>query len=188
MTAIFNASSFPAIINYDTPRVGATPASGATNLTDPVTIQLSDGQNVVVFDTKQTALRCLRFMHTRNQWLIQASDDVMVVNCGGAKIMILETTLINQKLITSFSPTYQGGCVLFSHRSLSQMLELDEALQAVGFCKHVEARFMNNDDLKNSANPTRIQLVDYFFRATLTGIEKGSKLEDEDPICYDYTV
>lgn len=187
MTAIFTSTSFPGVTIYDTPRVGATPASAATNLSDPVTLQLSDGQSVVVFDTKQTALRCLKFMHIRSQWMLQASDDIMVINVGGAKLQIAETTLINQKLVTSFAPTYQGGRVLFSHRSLSQLLELDEALQAVGFCKQVEARFMNNDDLKASQNNARMLFCDYFFRAQLTSLDKGTKLEDEDPICYDYT-
>lgn len=187
MTAIFTNTSFPGVVNFDTPRIGLIAMGPAANLTDPVTLQTSDGQNVVVFDTKQTALRCLRFMHLRQQWMLQASDDIMVINVGGAKLLIAETTLINQKLVTSFAPTYQGGKVLFSHRSMSLMLELDEAIQAVGFCKQVEARFLHNDDLKASANNTRMMVVDWEYRATLTGTDKGSKLENDDPITYDYT-
>jgi hypothetical protein len=70
---------------------------------------------------------------------------------------------------------------------MSQLLSLADALQSVGFCKNVEAAMNNNDDLKNSLNPTRIMVVDYFFQATLTDTAKGSLLNDPDPIVYDYT-
>jgi len=186
-SALFTTASFGAVTTYDTPKQAGATAPAVTNGTDTVTLQTSDGQNILVFDSKLTALKCIKFMYTRAQWLLQPSDDVMVVSVGATKLLVMETTLINQKLITSFQPTYQGGKVLFAHRSMSQLLSLADALQSVGFCKNVEAAMNNNDDLKNSLNPTRIMVVDYFFQATLTDTAKGSLLNDPDPIVYDYT-
>ena len=167
-SALFVSTSFGATTTYDIPKQGTSTAPAVLNGTDTVTLQTSDGQNILVFDSKLSALKCIKFMYTRGQWLLQPSDDIMVVSVGATKLLVMETTLINQKLITSFQPTYQGGKVLFAHRSMSQLLTLDQALQSVGFCKNLEAAFSNNDDLTNAQNPSRIMVVDYFYMATLT--------------------
>ena len=66
-------------------------------------------------------------MRQREQWSKQASDDVLVVSCG-AKLLVCEATLINQKLFASFMPIYVGGETRFAHRNISSVLPLDLAL------------------------------------------------------------
>ena len=47
-----------------------------TGASDPVSLTLSDGSTAQVFDTLETALKCMEFMRLRNQWMLQVSDDV----------------------------------------------------------------------------------------------------------------
>ena len=183
--ALFTDASFTGVALVQ-PYVSGAQLVTPGHPNDAVILTTSDGQTITVFDKVTNALRCLEFMHVHGQWLLQPSDDVMIVSVGYTKLLIMETTLINQKLITSFTPVYQGGRTLFAHRSMSQLLSLDDALQSVGFCKQTAAAFANNTDLVNGLNPTRIILVDWRFFASPTDADRGSLLYDPTPIVYDF--
>ena len=181
MPPIFTSTSFTVTRPSPSGVVGAP-----TGASDPVSLTLSDGSTVQVFDTLETALKCMEFMRLRNQWLLQASDDVAVVSVGGVKLLLMEQTLVNQKCLASFSPSYLGGHTRFLHRTMSQTLSLDDALQAVGFAKLSSAPWQGNYDLAQSPSP-RILIVDWYFRSSTSGSGQGSQLSDATPISYDYT-
>ena len=98
--ALFTASQFSSV-SYDLPDQGGAPA----NVNDAVTLQLSDGNNVTVADTLGTALKLLTYMRTNSQWQVLASDDVTVVSINAVKGLVLENTILNQKLLTQYLPT-----------------------------------------------------------------------------------
>jgi hypothetical protein len=129
---------------------------GATTLTappgdvptpTPIVLPLSDGTTSKLFDRVATALRCMAFMSARSQWMLSPTDDVGIALCADKGIIAYEQSLCNQKLFASFLPTYQSGRVLFAHRTLSQMLPLDKALESVGFPNQATAPWSNNSDL-----------------------------------------
>lgn len=153
-----------------------------------MSLTLTDGSTVQVFDQLDAALRCMEWMRTRNSpmWLLQASDDVVVVSVSSTKLLILEQTLVNQKLLASFAPCYCGGRTLFQHRTMSLMLTLEEALLSVGFAKTGTDPYASNIQLTAAPSP-HILVVDWNFRASPTAGTPGSLLEDATPITYDYT-
>ena len=118
--------------------------------------------------------------------MLQARDDVAIVSVGGVKLLLMEQTLVNQKCLASFSPSYLGGATRFLHRTMSQTLSLDDALQAVGFAKLSSAPWQGNYDLAQSPSP-RILIVDWYFRSSTAVSGAGSQLSDGTPISYDYT-
>lgn len=182
MTAIFTTDSFPGVTEAAPVGVLGSP----TNAADPVSILLSDGQNVVVFASLTAALRCMEFMRQRNQYLLQASDDVAVISTG-TKLILLEMTLTNQKLMSSFVLTYSGGKTLCVHRSMSLAQSLASALQSVGFAKLTAGEYTGNASLSEGSNPPRIRVVDWYFRASPSAGNPGSVLDDGQPIVYDHT-
>ena len=152
---------------------------------DPVTLQLSDGTSQVVFDKLTTALKLGRFMRSQKQWQIAANEDITIVSAnGGIKLILLENTLQNQKLLTSFVPVYTGDELLFVHRSMSSVMSLTDALRSVGFCVK-SLPYANNLDLR--LGNTGIQLVDWNYQASLSDSSQGSLLCDGIPLVYDFT-
>ena len=168
-------------ITYDVP-VGQTAPS---NPNAQVQLQLSDGSNVTVFDKLTTALRLMTFMRASSQWQVAANDDITVVSVGATKLLLLENTLINQKLITSFLPIYLGDQVRFVHRSMSTVLILTDALKTVGFCMLSSTPLANNLDMRT--NDTNLQLVDWNYESSPADSSSGSLLSDSSPIVYDFT-
>ncbi len=167
---------------YDVPEGrGATP--GHPN--DAVTIQLSDGTVAQVFDKLSTALKLLSFMRRNSQWNVYASDDVVCVSVGAAKLLVLESSLINQKLITSHLPIYLGGEVRWASRTASLVLSTTDALKSVGFCHKGELPFSSNLDLRVGGAHT--QLVDWNYEANPASCGAGSLLSDPTPLRYDFT-
>ena len=104
---------------------------------------------------------------------------------NAVKGMILENSLANQKLITSFLPTYIGDQVRFVHRSMSAVVSLTDALKSVGFCNTGSLPFSNNLDLRLGG--TSIQLFDWNCVALPASTAAGSLLEDASPLRYDFT-
>ena len=147
---------------------------------DPVVLQLNDTtREITVFSSLTNALRCMEQMRQREQWLLQASDDIFIVSCG-AKLVVCESTLINQKLFASFMPIYVGGQTRFAHRSMSSLMQLGDALQSVGFCLQGQT-IQNNYDLINMQGPPNILIVDWNFSATpdpASPATTGSLLDD----------
>ena len=118
--------------------------------------------------------------------MLQASDDIVVVSVSSTKLLILEQMLVNQKLLASFNPLYAGGRTLFANRNLSLLLTLQDALLSVGFAKTTSATYSSNIELTAAPSP-HIIVVDWYFKASPTAGDVGSKLEDASPIVYDYT-
>jgi hypothetical protein len=182
MPPICSAASFTGA-TVRTP-VGLSGPPGGTS--DPMSRMLTDGSTVQVFDQLSTALACLEWMRTRNMWLLQANDDIVVVSVSSTKLLLCEQTLTNQKLLAAYNPVYAGGRTLFANRNLSLMLTLEQALLSVGFAKTSSASYESNIQLTAAPSP-HILIVDWYFRASPTALVPGSKLEDVDPLVYDYT-
>ena len=152
---------------------------------DQITLQLADGTLVSVFDKLTTGLRLLTYMRTHAQWQVAGSDDVTIVSINAVKGMVLENSLINQKLITSFLPVYIGDQVRFVHRSMSTVLSLTDALKSVGYCMKADTPFANNLDLR--LGTTGIQIFDWNYMANPSMSSDGSLLSDGSPLRYDFT-
>ena len=178
--ALSTAAQFSAVA-YDLPEGGGAPA----NASDPVTLQLSDGNLTTVCDTVATALKLLAYMRTNSQWQVLASDDVTVVSINAVKGLVLENTISNQKLFTSYLPTYLGDQVRFVHRTSSLVLSLTDALKSVGFCHTASLPFANNLDLRLGGS--HIQLFDWNYKASPATSSEGSLLNDGTPLRYDFT-
>ncbi len=149
-----------------------------------MTLQLSDGTVVQVFDKASTGLKLLAFMRTNSQWNVYASDDVVCVSIGAVKLLVMETTLTSQKLITSYLPIVLGGEVRWASRTTSLVLSTTDALKSVGFCHKGELPFANNLDLRAGAH---MQLVDWNYESNPSSSTAGSLLSDPTPLRYDFT-
>jgi len=184
MTAIFDALAF---VGYSllTP---TNPASGYTPTTDAVSIILSDGTTQTVFSSLGVARRCQTYMNSKNQYYLQASDDIVIINCE-TKLLICEMTFLVQKLLNSYTLLYHGGAVKAVHRNLSSMVSLQDALISVGL-RNLGNDFQGNYDLETNLADQwrpRIKVVDYYFVATVTSSTQGSQLSDSTPIQIDLT-
>ena len=130
---LVSAAQVPA--NLLVPRIGlaALGARWPTNPDDPVDLRLSDGTTVRCFDSKITALPLLEQTRVRKQAYVSLSDDVSCYAVSqGAKLIVCENTLQNQRLRASFSADYTAGQTRFIHRSLSSVQTLVDALNSVG--------------------------------------------------------
>ena len=155
--------------------------------TSAINLFMSDGTTNSIFDSVYTGLNTLEFMMSRNQYYLMASDDVMLVNVDGVKLLILETTFMNQKLMNSFSFHYIRGKVRCIHRNLATIMDLTDALISVGYKKSTSVAFVNNFDLQETlidGNRPRIQIFDLNYVANPSSSTAGSLLEDSPPINY----
>lgn len=183
MPPLFSAAQFSGVARPTPTGVATINPSGASNA---VNLSLSDGSTVQLCDTLETALRLMEWMRSRNQWMLQASDDVIVCSISATKLLFLEAGLIQQKLLASFSPVYLGGKVMFQHRTLSQMLSFSDAAESVGFAKLSSSQWQGNYDLAQAPSIHAL-LVDWNFLANVTASNQGSQLQDGTPLVYDYT-
>ena len=92
-TAIFIVIIFPGA-TADFP-VGKTIANIGFG---KVQLKMSDGTTKTDFDNITTALKCWNFMRSRTQYYLQASDEIIIINCE-TQLLIFETTFNNQKLL-----------------------------------------------------------------------------------------
>ena len=164
---------------------GYTPSqpTGAPSLTDTGSITLikSDATTETVFDSLTTALKCLNFMNSKNMYYLMAGDDITIVNCQ-TKLLILENTFTNQKMINSYVFSYHGKKIKGIHRNLSNMVNLTDALISVGF-KTNNTVFQNNNDLETNrpdAERPRVKVLDWFYFSQ----SNGSQLEDTIQIVF----
>ena len=154
--------------------------------TDPISLNLSDGTVVQVFDTKVTALSLLKQMRTVGKtWTVYASEDVLCVSVSATKLIVCETNLVNQKLFSTFAPVYYGGLVRFLHRSASLVLSLTDALRAVGYFVASPIPYANNTDLRVAG--VNMIVVDFHYVANPATAAQGSQLEDAVPLVLDFT-
>jgi hypothetical protein len=150
-----------------------------------VSITKDDGSTVVIFNSVQDGLTGLQQMHSKNMYYLQASEDIMIINVSGVKLLILETTVMNQKLMNNYTFAYIRGKVRAIHRNLSIIRNLTDALISVGYQLH-GSPFSNNYSLQGAlttAQMPNIQIFDLNYVSNPT-IMTGSKLEDTTPIVY----
>ena len=68
---------------------------------DAISLPLSDGTVVQVFDQKRTALALLKQMRTVGKtWNVDSSEDVLCVAVSYSKLLICETSSVNQELLS----------------------------------------------------------------------------------------
>ena len=186
-TPIFTAASFVGT-NFPRPYVKLPGVqANVANPNDKVEIKLSDNTVHTVVDTVETALKCMEFMRVRDQWLLTPTDDIMIFSVSYVKLLIAESSLVNQKLLSTFMPLYLGGSTRFAHRSMSVVQRLSSSLQDVGFC--VQDAFIDNFQLQNPVRgkSPHIVIVDINFKANPTALAPGSVLDDGDNlITYKY--
>ena len=83
-----------------------TPINDVKGSGGSVTLIKSDGATESIFDSLDTALGCLNFLNSRKQYYMQANDDIIIVSVSGTQFLILETAMLNQKLLNSISFIY----------------------------------------------------------------------------------
>jgi hypothetical protein len=175
--ALIQASLLSSVVAPQLYDASGSVVSAPPNPDDAVQLALSSGQAVTVFDSVTTALKLLKYMWTQNQWLIQLPK-VFVVSVSHAKLLLLEATVANQKLIQTFAaPLYEHGQVRFAARSSYDTHDLQSALQSVG---SLQMSVLNDNVDLASVN---IQVVDYNYKASPSAGE-GSLLLDAVPLRY----
>ena len=156
---------------------------GETIIVDNGNINIikSDGVNQIVFNSLSTALKCLSFMNSRGQYYMAAGDDITILNLQ-TKLLIVENTFINQKLMNSYVVTYHGNTVKAIHRNLANLYNLKDALISVGF-KIESTNFNTNADLQTNLADEyrcRIQIVDWYYFVSTS----STKLTDATQIVF----
>jgi len=170
--SLFSTGDFPAA--FDIPQ-GQTSIPNAAH---GVLLTLQDSSVVSVFSSVEVAMQCLKAMKERGQWFRQGSEDIVIVS-NGSKLLVLEASLVNQKMLQQFSCVDLSGRTLFQHRSCSQIVTLTAALQQSGYCMKAALRFAGNWDLRSAPNPPAIQLADWFYNAFPADSSSGSQLVGE---------
>ena len=194
-----NANGQNILVNIFDPSLGFTtqtpvqPAHTTTTTTPSGTITIpggnvsflkSDGTNAIIFNSVADGLTCLQFMHSKNMYYLQLSDDITLINIGGVKLLILETTFLNQKLMNAFHFSYIRGKVRATHRNLSYITNLTQALVSVGY-QHNGSQFSNNYSLQGALTSGSYTYIQIFDKNYLTSsLTSGSMLEDANPIVY----
>ena len=183
MSAIFDSLAFVGFTELTPTNATGTPS------TDTVTLIMSDGTTQTVFSSLLIARRCQTYMNSRNQYYLQASDDIIIINCE-TKLLIMEMTFMIQKLLNSYTLLYHGGAVKAVHRNLSNMVSLQDALVSVGWRSLGSTPMQGNYDLETNLDDAfrpRIKVVDYYFVGTVSSSTQGSQLSDSTPIQIDLT-
>jgi len=162
--ALFSASDFTGFTS-----TFAVP-SGITDVlfSGSVDLILSTGITQQVFDTLSTALKCIHYMEANKLYSLSPNEDVTILNLR-SKLLILENTYINQKMMNSYVFTYHGSQVQAIHRSMADMVSLSEALASVGFrCIGLPWSTDINPKLQENRadkDRPRIQIVDYVYKS-----------------------
>ena len=108
--------------------------------------------------------------------------DVTIINLR-SKLLILENTYIDQKMMNSYVFTYHGNQVQAIHRSMADMVTLSDALSSVGFrCIGLPWNLACNPKMETDRadkDRPRIQVVDYVYKSPTL---PHTNLEDASPI------
>ena len=161
----------------------AVPAGATHSLfTGSVDIILWTGITQQVFDALSTAIKCSHYMESFNLYSLSPNEDIIVINLR-SKLLILENTYINQKMMNSYVFTYHGGETRAIHRSISEMASSTDALQGVGFrCVGPPQVIDVNPNLETDrADKDRpsIQVVDYLYKSPTLN---HTNLKDDNPM------
>ena len=132
-----------------------------------VDLILSTGITQQVFDTLSTALKCIHYMEANKLYSLSPNEDVTILNLR-SKLLILENTYINQKMMNSYVFTYHGASVRAIHRSMADTVTLTDALSSVGFrCVGLPWSTDCNTKLETDRadkDRPRIQVIDYLYK------------------------
>lgn len=160
--ALLNASDFTGFSDSY-----AIPANSSDVVfTGSVDLILSTGITQQVSDTLSTALTCIHYMETNKLYSLSPNGDITILNLR-PKLLILDHTYINQKMMNSHVFTYHGSGVRAIHRSMSDTVSLPEALASVGFkCTgwSTDSNPKMETDRSDKDRP-RIQVVDYVYKS-----------------------
>uniref|UniRef100_UPI0040499747 hypothetical protein n=1 Tax=Flavobacterium sp. TaxID=239 RepID=UPI0040499747 len=133
-----------------------------------VDLILSTGITQQAFDTLSTALKCTHYMEANNLYSLSPNEDVTILNLR-SKLLILENTYINQKMMNSYVFTYHGASVRAIHRSMSDTVTLTDALSSVGFrCVGLPWSTACNSKMETDRadkDRPRIQVVDVYYKS-----------------------
>ena len=161
----------------------AVPAGGSDVIsTCSVDLFLPTGTTQQVFDTLSTALKCIYFMESNKLYSLSPGEDITIPNLK-SKLLILENTYINQKMMNSCLFTYHGNQVQAIHRSMADFVNLSEALASVGFrCIGLPWSTDSNPKMETDRadkDRPRIQAVDYVYKSPAL---PHTNLVDSSPI------
>ena len=151
-------------------------------VTGSVDLILSIGITQQVFDTRSTVLKCIHFMESNTLNSLPPNDDVTILNLR-SKMLVLENTYINQKMMNSCVVTYHGNQVQAIHRSMADVVSLSEALAAVGFrCIGLPWSTDSNPKMatdRADKDRPRVQVIDYVYKSPTL---HHTNLVDSSPI------
>ena len=147
-----------------------------------VDLILSTGITQQVFDSLSSALKCIHYMEASKLYSRSPNEDITIINLR-SKLLILENTYINQKMMNSYVFTYHGNQVQAIHRSMADMVSLSEALASVGFrCISLPWDTDINPKLQENRadkDRPRIQVIDYVYKSPTL---PHTNLVDSSPI------
>ena len=147
-----------------------------------VDLILSTGITQQVFDSLSSALKCIHYMEASKLYSRSPNEDITIINLR-SKLLILENTYINQKMMNSYVFTYHGNQVQAIHRSMADMVSLSEALTSVGFrCISLPWDTDINPKLQENRadkDRPRIQVIDYVYKSPTL---PHTNLVDSSPI------
>ena len=146
----------------------AVPSDAVDGLfTGSVELILSTGVTQQVFDSLSSAIKCTHYMESNNSYSLPPNEDITILNLR-SKLLILENTYINQKMLNSYVFTYHGAGVRAIHRSMADTVTLPEALASVGFrCIGLPWNTATNTKMETDRadkDRPRIQVVDYLYK------------------------
>ena len=100
----------------------AVPAGGSDVIfTGSVDLILPTGTIQQVFDTLSTALKCIHFMESNESYSLSPNEDVTILNIR-SKLLVLENTYTNQKMMNSYVFTYHGNQVQAIRKSMADFV------------------------------------------------------------------
>ena len=103
----------------------------------------------------------MRYMEASNSYSLSPNEEVTILNLR-SKLLILENTYINQKMMNSYVFTHHGAQVRAIHRSMADTATLTDALPSVGFrCLGPPWSTDCNPKMEADKDRPRIQVVDY---------------------------
>ena len=147
-----------------------------------VDLILSTGITQQVFDSLSSALKCIHYMESNKLYSLSPNEDITTINLR-SKLIILENTYINQKMMNSYVFTYHGAEVRAIHRSMADSVSLPEALASVGFrCIGLPWSTAVNAKMENDRadkDRPRIQVIDYVYKSNTL---PHTNLVDSSPI------
>ena len=161
----------------------AIPANSShVTFSGSVDLILSTGITQQVFDPLSTGLKCTHYMEVNKLYSPSPNEGITIINLR-SKLLILENTYTNQKMMNSYVFTYHGNQVQAIHRSMADMVSLPEALASVGFrCASLPWDTEANPKMetyRSDKDRPRIQVTDYVYNSPTL---PHTNLVDSSPI------